>query len=152
MPNESHVGMALQATIDALRALYPRYRYNAGDLGVGLETVEAHYRALSRIVGWKLPVPEGTLNLLGYAALGDDDPAQAIAIFERNAREHPLSANAQDSLADGYAAVERWDEAVAAGDRAAALADRYGHPQRDAFAQGAARRRAEAEAQTAGGK
>jgi len=146
MPGETHVGITLQATIDALRALYPRYGYHPADLGVGLDAADAHYRALSKIVGWELPVPEGTVNSLGYAALRGGDVAQAIDIFQRNVQVHPLSANAHDSLADGLAAAERWTEAADAADRAADLANRYANPNKNEFKQRATQRRAEAKA------
>jgi len=45
---------------------------------------------------------EGTLNQLGYMALGADDSAGAIAILTRNTEEFPDSANTWDSLAEAY--------------------------------------------------
>ncbi|MEZ4650109.1 MAG: alpha/beta hydrolase-fold protein [Candidatus Eisenbacteria bacterium] len=140
MPGESHVGMALPATIDAFRALYPDYRYDPADLGVDLDAVEAHYAAMSQTLGWLVPVPEGTLNTLGYGMLRDGEVDQAIDLFQRIARDHPLSANAHDSLADAYTAAERWEEAARAGDRAVELAREYHNPMLPAFESNAADR------------
>jgi len=61
--------------------------------------------------------PEFPLNLLAYSKLqsadggGKDD---AIELFRVNTEAYPKSANAQDSLADGYLALGRNDLALAA--------------------------------------
>lgn len=64
---------------------------------------------------------EETLNELGYALLMDGRAPQAVAVFEANAARHPRSANALDSLAEGYfkagrvaLAVETYRKALAA--------------------------------------
>ena len=46
---------------------------------------------------------EEALNAVGYALLGRKENAAAIAVFERNAKDHPQSANAYDSLGEAYA-------------------------------------------------
>jgi hypothetical protein len=44
-------------------------------------------------------------NTWGYNLLGQHRPKDALAVFQVTAWAHPTSANAQDSLADGYLAV-----------------------------------------------
>ncbi len=46
---------------------------------------------------------EVDLNLYGYQLMGQKKLEDAIAIFQRNASEHPQSWNVWDSLAEGYA-------------------------------------------------
>ena len=46
---------------------------------------------------------EVDLNAYGYQLLGEKKTDDAIAIFQRNVREHPTSWNVYDSLAEGYA-------------------------------------------------
>jgi pimeloyl-ACP methyl ester carboxylesterase len=46
--------------------------------------------------------PEGIVNLLGYEKLQGKDAAGAIELFLLNVEAHPESANAHDSLSDGY--------------------------------------------------
>ena len=58
--------------------------------------------------------PEPILNGLAYARLRDGDVDDAIALFALNVEAYPASANAQDSLADGYLAAGRHDLALAA--------------------------------------
>lgn len=77
----------------------------------GLEATLAVYRRLLR-EGGQPPLPERALNLAGYIQLGTGGVREAIELFTLNAESFPRSANALDSLADGYLAV---------GDRARAL-------------------------------
>jgi len=58
--------------------------------------------------------PEFMLNQLGYARLRDHKVDDAVELFKLNAEAYPTSANAQDSLADGYLARGQNDLALAA--------------------------------------
>ena len=48
--------------------------------------------------------PENVLNLTGYERLQAGATKEAVAIFQLNVEAYPQSANAQDSLGDGYLA------------------------------------------------
>jgi dienelactone hydrolase len=58
--------------------------------------------------------PEFPINLLGYARLQAGDKQEAVALFKLNTEVYPASANAQDSLSDGYLALGQSDLALAA--------------------------------------
>jgi dienelactone hydrolase len=58
--------------------------------------------------------PEFILNQLAYTRLQEGDTDDAVELFKLNVEANPTSANAQDSLADGYAARGQNDLAVAA--------------------------------------
>lgn len=58
---------------------------------------------------------------------------EAIALFLRNTVAHPESANAWDSLADGYAQAHQLPQAVAAVDKAVTLAISDDLPNRNDF-------------------
>ena len=58
--------------------------------------------------------PEFVLNQLAYARLQGGDTDDAVELFKLNVEAYPTSANAQDSLADGYAARGQNDLAIAA--------------------------------------
>lgn len=45
---------------------------------------------------------ERTINSLGYACLQEKDPSSAVVLFKLNTKAYPDSANAWDSLGDGY--------------------------------------------------
>jgi tetratricopeptide (TPR) repeat protein len=80
----------------------------------GIEETLAAYRTLrERFYGrGALDFGERSLNELGYALLGEEKAADAIAVFRLNTELFPASANAWDSLAEGY---------LEAGDRARAI-------------------------------
>jgi tetratricopeptide (TPR) repeat protein len=61
-------------------------------------------------------------NTWGYDLLGQNRPQDALAVFQLAAWAHPTSANAQDSLADGYLAVGDKTSAKLAVQRAIELA------------------------------
>jgi predicted Zn-dependent protease len=48
---------------------------------------------------------EHTINVLGYAFLQEKDPSSAVVLFKLNTKAYPDSANAWDSLGDGYQAT-----------------------------------------------
>ncbi len=58
--------------------------------------------------------PEFPVNLLGYARLQAGEKQEAIELFKLNTEAYPGSANAQDSLSDGYMAAGRYDLALVA--------------------------------------
>jgi len=58
--------------------------------------------------------PQFILNQLAYSRLQEGDAGEAVQLFQLNVEAYPTSANAQDSLADGYAANGRNDLALAA--------------------------------------
>ena len=132
-PDETHGSVALLAHIDALRQLYAGYRFHPDMAAKGLPFAEQHFRDVSKKVGWTFAVPEGVINELGYAALSQGKAQDAIALFKRNVEANPNSANAHDSLSDGYAKAGMWKEAASASDRAAALAGEFDLPNRSEF-------------------
>lgn len=80
---------------------------------------------------------EGTLNGLGYALMGEQKLADAIAILELVAATYPDSANAHDSLGDAYEAAGRAADAIRESERALALLDKVEGQRRDAIRQSA---------------
>jgi tetratricopeptide (TPR) repeat protein len=58
--------------------------------------------------------PENPLNLLGYGLLQSGRKEEAVELFKLNTEANPDSANAEDSLSDGYLAVGKNDLALAA--------------------------------------
>jgi tetratricopeptide (TPR) repeat protein len=58
--------------------------------------------------------PESPMNLLGYSKLQAGEKQDAIELYKLNTEAYPASANAQDSLSDGYLAAGQNDLALAA--------------------------------------
>jgi len=132
-PDETHVSLPLLAQIDALRHLYSGYRFHNDLLAKGIAFAERHFQAVSKTVGWPLAVPEEVINSLAYDALFRGKTQDALALFKRNVEANPSSANAHDSLAEGYAKAGMWKEAAFASDKAAALAIEFDLPNRPYF-------------------
>lgn len=65
---------------------------------------------------------ESRFNTWGYSLLGQQRQKDALVLFQLNAWAHPQSANAQDSLADGYLSTHDKENARTAVQRAIALA------------------------------
>jgi predicted alpha/beta superfamily hydrolase len=132
-PEESHGSVTLLAEIDALRRLFSGYRLSNDVLDLGIDFVLEHFEVQSKVVGYPIGVPEGAVNDLGYSALSAGKTADAVALFRRNVEANPNSANAWDSLADGYEKAGRWQDAAGAADHAVDLAARFDDPNRASF-------------------
>jgi hypothetical protein len=132
-PEERHSALPLLALIDALRSLYAGYAPPEDLTAQGLSAVDAHYAALSARLGTPVAAPETALNEVGYELLGSGRVAEAIAVFDRAARENPSSANAWDSLAEALEKGARRDDALRASRRAVELATRFDLPERASY-------------------
>ncbi len=121
MPSETHASIPLVGSIRGLRALYDGYLAPEPVMFAGLDAVLKHYEAILGRVGAPDKVPEEVLNNLGYLMLGRDT-SEAIRAFELATRLYPQSANAWDSLSDGYLEAGRTKEALYATDRSIELA------------------------------
>lgn len=134
-PDETHSSVPLLAQIDALRHLYLGYRFHNDMIPKGLPYAEQHFKNVSKTVGWPLAMPEAVLNEFGYAALSRGKIQDAIGLFMRNVEANPNSADAYDSLANGYAKAKQWKEAVQASEKAIALATQFSNPNRPQFSE-----------------
>jgi tetratricopeptide (TPR) repeat protein len=75
-----------------------------GSLSAGVDAVLARYKAYVSDPAHKFLLdPEPRVNGLGYRLLSAKRIPEAIVIFEVNARTHPNSWNAYDSLGEAYA-------------------------------------------------
>jgi len=65
--------------------------------------------------------PEFAVNLLGYDRIQADDVEDAVELFKLNTEAYPASANAEDSLSDGYLAAGKKELALAAEEKCVQL-------------------------------
>jgi predicted alpha/beta superfamily hydrolase len=132
-PDESHGSIPLIGQIDALRHLYAGYRLHEDMMDRGLLFAQKHFEGVSKTLGWPVAVPENVINSLGHEALAKQKTEDAIALFKRNVENNPNSANAFDSLADGYEKAGMRIDAARASDRAVELATEFQLPERSAY-------------------
>jgi pimeloyl-ACP methyl ester carboxylesterase len=83
--------------------------------------------------------PEGVMNLMGYDRLQAGKNKEANELFKLNIEAYPNSANAYDSLGDGYLADGQNDQALQAAQKALELlpADKVADPFKKAIQQSA---------------
>ncbi|MCP3100542.1 hypothetical protein LZ198_16860 [Myxococcus sp. K15C18031901] len=87
----------------------------------GLDAVIASVEQLRRELPDEPVVEEAVFVALGYSLLGQGKADRAILAFQLAMYFHPTSANAADSLGDGYSAAGRKDDARKAFERAIQL-------------------------------
>jgi len=68
----------------------------------GLKSIEKHYEKLSKKYGYVIVMPEFILNQLGHDYIKTGEFQKAIEVFKENIKRYPGSANAYDSLGEGY--------------------------------------------------
>jgi tetratricopeptide (TPR) repeat protein len=80
----------------------------------GIEATIAAYRELREQFHGRgaFDFGEASLNMFGYALLGEEKAADAVAIFRLNVEQFPESANAWDSLGEGYLAAGETEQAI----------------------------------------
>jgi len=98
-PDENHPSVVLPAYYFGLRKIFagwmPPQNGSVADL-------ENHYKKLSERFNYKIPIPEATLNQIGYQFVRNGDFVGAIEVFRKNVENHPNSANCLDSLAEAF--------------------------------------------------
>jgi len=92
----------------------------ANEPGGGVRAAQMFHEARKRDPSVFL-FPELAVNLLGYGRLQAGANEDAIELFKLNAEVFPASANAQDSLSDGYLAAGQKELALAAEENCLAL-------------------------------
>lgn len=96
-PNDSHGSVPLIAEYDALRFIFDGY---SPDLMRALEDpsyVKAHYEKVSKIMGYPVLPPEGTVDLLAMIQMGREK-AKAIEMLRLNTELYPASVRAKNAL------------------------------------------------------
>ncbi len=78
----------------------------------GVAAAVARYREIKASASAAFDLGEAQLNRLGYELVGEQRPADAVAILELNVEAFPESGNAHDSLAEAYMAAGQKELAV----------------------------------------
>lgn len=105
MEADDHGSTVLLTHYNALRRIYAGWQMPRNPDGIfagGLEAADAHYAGLSERFGYRIPTPEGVVNLIGYQLMNERKMPEAIGVFKANVARHPESANVHDSLGEAY--------------------------------------------------
>lgn len=96
-----------------------------------LAQVQAHYAALSEKYGYAVTPSSESMQRVAYHLLARKQYDEAIALLERNERNHPDDFGSSSALADAFEHAGRWSEAANAYERALELAVEEGPPYTD---------------------
>lgn len=107
---DNHGSVPLIATYDAFRFIF---KFNQLKLSMTeqinfdktvLTKIEKHFDDVSKHLGYKVNIPENTVNAYAYQSLGKKDMDLAGYLFKMNVANYPQSPNVYDSLGDFYEA------------------------------------------------
>lgn len=122
LPDEDHGSSVLPTHYAGLRKAFEPFRFAIrpeDDPKTLYARARDHFAKTSKRVGFEVPIPEVTTNLIGYRLLQSGDVTGAIDIFRRNVEAYPASANVYDSLAEAYERAGKLEEAKSNYQRAA---------------------------------
>jgi len=97
--DENHGSVVLPVYYAGLRKIFAGWTPPPAG---GIAELEGHYKRLSDRFGYKIIIPEATLNQIGYQFLRAQKYAEAIEVFKKNVENYPNAANCYDSLAEAY--------------------------------------------------
>ena len=142
-PDEDHGSVVLPTHYAGLRKVFEPFRFVLGpptdDPKKLLARAREHYAKASARIGFTLPVPEATVNQIGYRLLQAGHVPEAIEVFRANTEAWPESANVYDSLGEALERAGTLDQALASYRRAAALGKTNGDPNTAVYEQNAER-------------
>ncbi len=130
-PDEDHGSVVLPTHYAGLRRVFEPFRFvlNATDDPKKLyPAAREHYAKASAQVGFALPIPEQTANVIGYRLLQAGHVKEAVEVFRANAETWPESANVYDSLGEAQERAGEPDQALTSYRRAAAIGKTTGDP------------------------
>ncbi|HYR28722.1 MAG TPA: hypothetical protein VEU30_09660, partial [Thermoanaerobaculia bacterium] len=116
-----------------------RFVLPPGDPKKAFAQAREHFQKASARIGFTLPIPEQTTNVIGYRLLQAGHVKEAIEVFRANVESFPQSANVYDSLGEAQEAAGAFQEALASYRRAAELGKTNGDPNVAVFERNAER-------------
>lgn len=133
--DDDHQSVPVIALYDGLRFIFhhsrfPTFLYNDNSPADSVaQLVIAHYKMLSRELGYTVRPRESQFNFLGYRQLIDKNFEKARMLFQLNTYFYQERANPYDSMGDYYMAVK--DPVRAASNWKKALSIQYNRETRD---------------------
>jgi uncharacterized protein len=103
-----HGSVPLIAEYDAMRFIFAFYNFDFPyreffEPTFNADTMlTAHYKMISKQMGYKVSPPEQMVNVLGYQLMGSKQYNRAVYFFTLNIDNYPGSFNAYDSMGDLY--------------------------------------------------
>ena len=107
-PEDNHGSVSFIAEYDAIRFIFDYYKFEIygsylENPNIRLDTLlDAHYKNVSKQLGYTIKPAESLLNGLAYYSLNTKQFTKAKYLFKMNVSNYPQSANAYDSFGDFY--------------------------------------------------
>lgn len=141
--DEDHGSVVLPTHYAGLRKVFEPFRFVAGPASEDPKKLYArardHYAKASTRLGYALPIPEQTANMIGYRLLQGGHVPEAMDVFRANAETWPESANVYDSLGEAQERAGQLDQALTSYRRAAAIGKTTNDPNLAVYEQNAER-------------
>ncbi len=106
--DDNHGSVSFIAEYDALRFIFNYYKFDLyarylDNENIRLDTLlDAHYKNISKQLGYSIKPAEDLVNGLAYYSLNTKQFTKAEYLFKMNVSNYPQSANALDSFGDFY--------------------------------------------------
>lgn len=117
-PEYDHNSVPVVAEYDAVKFIFNFYNFNFPfaeffNSSYKPDTIlSAHYKEISRRMGYKVTPPEQFVNTLGYQLMSMKQFDRASYFFDMNIKNYPKSFNAYDSMGDLYNAKGDTQKAI----------------------------------------
>jgi predicted alpha/beta superfamily hydrolase len=132
-PDDTHGSVPLIAEYDALRAMFPWYKFTGiykfydsnskATVDDVMKELRSHYAVLSDHFGYAVTPEENMINNAGYGFLGQNMNDKAFAMFDMNIKNYPDSPNVYDSMGDYYLSQKDTVKAIELFNKALSMAD-----------------------------
>ena len=140
--DEDHGSVVLPSHYAGLRKVFEPWRFTIDrneDPRATFKRAQGHYANISKRAGFEIPIPEQTINFMGYRLLQAGHVSQAIEVFRENVSRHPDSANVYDSLGEAYERAGDLANAKVSYTRAVEIGKKTNDPNTPIFETNAAR-------------
>ena len=141
--DEDHGSVVMPTHYAGLRKVFEPFRFLLGGPDEDPKKLHArareHYAKATARVGFPVPIPEQTMNVIGYRLLQAGHVPEAIEVFRANAQAWPESANVYDSLGEAQERAGKLEDALASYRKAAAIGKTTNDPNLQVFERNADR-------------
>ena len=101
--DENHFSAPYKSLFDGLKFIYKDWFIDYyGNTRISYQEILRHFKILSDEFGYNITATEDFVNNCGYNQLNAGHIENAIGLFVENAKAHPNSYNAYDSLGEAY--------------------------------------------------
>ncbi|MFC1565828.1 alpha/beta hydrolase-fold protein [Candidatus Neomarinimicrobiota bacterium] len=110
--DEDHGSIPFRTISDGLGYIFSDWQLTNDIAMKGVDAIKNHFLNRSKKYGFTSQITENALNTIGYQLLQSDQNEKAIEVFKYAVDLYPKSANAYDSLGDGFDKIGKKKKAL----------------------------------------